>query len=591
MVFWLDMTHNTIFSRWMRHDIGNGLKLWPFLLAALLAFAWVQPHHYYPWPAFQTNAFVAGWVLGVMTILFVVGVRPTQWSPLAFAALLMCLGVVLQGQLGLITHGADTAVTALHLLACACIVVFVRAFNQRFGLQTLGDIVFSAFVIAGILSVVGAMYQAFRIAPQDQLAGLGIWIMTIPDGVRAAGNVAQPNEMATLLVWSVLGGLWAIYRRAIRWPVFALLVGYLSIGLGISQSRVGVIEMLALAAILALRKSYFGGWAVVTCVVGAMVVQVLIIICIPLMTELLHLNYDGRSIVSLVDGTARLDIYQHVLFAISQRPWLGYGMTTLAPAQWLASDTLGGLHSYFHASHNVFLDILAWWGVPIGLGIIGFLSWWLITVTRSITSVAQLVFACALVVFLIHTMVELPHWSAAYLFPAVVFAAVLDAGIEWKRSLKARSRVHALAIFFGVGIFVAVLFDYYRLEQNYNHLRAEERRLVAVAEVPHPVVLTHLADYLRMGRMIARPAVAPQTIEWMEQTVHGIPNYNTQLTHAITLALNGRKEEALLWMRRLNSVSPVTYHQDYVRVWRNFQRWHPDLIGDMEWPQLDLKEK
>ena len=222
----------------LQRDIGGEkTQLWPFMVAAMLAFAWLQPHHYYPWPAFHTNAFVATWMLVAMLVLFAMGIRPKEWPPLATAFLVLVLGVLLQFYTGLIAHVADAAVTSMQLLGCALIVVVVRALHLRHGLEKLGDVIFSAMVIAGMASVAGALYQVFRIVPQDQLAGLGIWIMAIPDGVRPAGNVAQPNEMATLLVWATIGGLWAVYRGVVRWAVFALLSCYLALGLGISQSR------------------------------------------------------------------------------------------------------------------------------------------------------------------------------------------------------------------------------------------------------------------------------------------------------------------------------------------------------------------
>jgi O-antigen ligase len=571
-----------------RYDIGGkDVQLWPFLAAALLAFAWLQPHHYYPWPAFHTNALVASWMLLASVTLLAIGLRPTYWSPLTIAIVLLVLGVLAQYAGGLIVHVADAVLTSMQLLGCAMIAVTVRAVHQRYGLEKLGDVVFSGLVIAGILSVAGALYQVLRIVPQDQLAGLGVWIMAIPDGVRPAGNVAQPNEMATLLVWAMLGGVWAMHRGAIRWPVFALLAGYLALGLGITQSRVGFLEMLLVLGVLAVRRNRILGWPPAIVIALAASVQVAVFVGLPAFTESLLLDYDGRAISQLTTNTARIDIYQHVLYAISHRPWFGYGMTTLAPAQWLAADELAGLHSYFHASHNLVLDLFAWWGMPIAVAALAFLAWWAWSVVRVVQSTEQHIWACALLAFTMHAMVELPHWSAAYLFPAAVFAAALDCYVKQQRLFRVRAGFYGAALLLAAATLAAMIFDYVRLEKNFAHLRAEERRLVSVGEVPNPIVLTHLSDYLRMARMIGRPNVSNETMDWMERTVHGIPNYNTQVTHAVTLALNGRRAEALMWMRRLNSVSPISYHSDYLRVWRYFQREYPERLGDMEWPALD----
>ncbi len=292
------------------------MRLWPFLAAVSLAFAWLQPHHYNPWPGFHTNAVVAVWVLVAMVLVVAARVRPVEWPPITFVIGMMVCGVWLQHLAGFIVHSADAVFTSMHLLGCALIFVTVRALHTHNHLEKLGDIVFGALVVAGIGTVASALYQSVGIVPSDEFAGLGIWIMSLPDGVRAAGNVAQPNQMATMLVWASIGGLWAAYRGVIRWPILVLLSCYLALGMGISQSRVGLLEMFCLTIALAVWRQKMGGWAAFGAIALAMLVQAIVFFFLPAITQALLLDYDGRLLSQVINNTARLDIYEHVLFAI-----------------------------------------------------------------------------------------------------------------------------------------------------------------------------------------------------------------------------------------------------------------------------------
>ena len=528
--------------------------------------------------------------LAVMALL-IAGLRPTEWTLAPTVALMMAGGAWIQHLLGLIVHPADAIFTALQLLACAVIWVCVRAVDQKEGLSRVGDVIFGALVIAGIGSTAGALVQTFQLGGAGDLEGIGLWVMSIPDGVRPAGNVAQPNEMATLLMWSMVGGVWAVQRQYIRLSVFCLLGCYLAVGLVISHSRIGLVESVVLLCMLAIFRKHLGGWRICCAYALVLFTHVSLFLNLQAISDAMLIEYRGRVIEQLTQNVARMGIYESVLNAIAQSPWWGYGMTNLAPAQWIGAPNLPPLHAYYMQSHNVFLDLLAWWGVPIG-GLLSLLAIrWYIQVIRRIQNAQQCIWGFALTLFVLHALVELPHWSAAYLFPATIFAAALDSST--RHQVLWRTHIFSMVTYISV-LCVSLLLmavEYVRLERNYVHLRAEEVRLRTITEVPPTFIFTHLADYLRMGRMTGQPNVPPEMIEWMQRSVHGIPNYNTQVTHIVTLALNGRQQEALMWMHRLNSVSPLSYQEGYQRVWSYYRRTYPDLIGSMQWPKLPAPTK
>jgi hypothetical protein len=123
------------------------------------------------------------------------------------------------------------------------------------------------------------------------------------------------------------------------------------------------------------------------------------------------------------------------------------------------------------------------------------------------------------------------------------------------------------------------LLDYARYERNFVQFRAEQLGVLKeVSEVPNSWVLFHLADMLRMSRMNALPNIQSEDLAWMEKTVIAVPYQHNVFTYAVSLALNNRQSEAIVWMQRLDSSSAPNYRAVYRRYWKKYQSWYPQII-------------
>jgi hypothetical protein len=565
-----------------RADLAK-MSLWPALAAFMLAFAWLQPHHYPPWQGFHEDAWAAAWMSLAGILLLVSSLRNMQWSLAPLMVVALACVAWMQWFAGMIADSGQILLFSSHLIAFALCWVVARSYTEQRPFL-VGDILFSAIGIASLGNGGIAIYQWLQITPKFGLEGLGIWVMALPEFARAAGNTAQPNEMATLLSWGIVAGLWARMRQTIRWPVLLLYCIFLAIGLALSQSRIGILEVLALTLCAAWMRRLLGGWTCALILALTLLVQILLLLNASEILDVLGLKYRERELSSMVQDAARVKIYTMVIQAISLSPWIGYGASHQTTAQWAVLEIAPPLYAFYMQSHNWGLDLMLWFGVPLGLICISLILAWCWKTFRLLDSPQVLLASMALLVFAMHASVELPHWAANYLLIAAVLGGYVCAStrrrVYWQ-SGRGASLIYVLTL---TAILYACIYDYLRLERNFVQIRAEQLRVrTDISEVPASFVLTHLADNLRISRIKSHPGMPPETLAWMRRSVISNPNYLTMFQYILALGLNGKHEEAGLWMRRLNSVSPKAYVGHYARVWSIHQAEHPSLIGHLKW--------
>jgi O-Antigen ligase/Virulence factor membrane-bound polymerase, C-terminal/Protein glycosylation ligase len=566
-------------------DRKQRMSLWPWLAAALLAFPWLQPHHHPPWSGFHEDAAMAAWMtLGAFLAVASVLRRGLQWDRFALVIVGLALVVAIQSWIGLIANPGQAILFILHLLGVAACYTVARSWYVV-SRHTLLDIIFTGIAIAAIGNIAIVLHQWLRLMPMDFTSTAGIWLMDIGDASRFSGNVAQPNELATLIAWGMLAGIWAHARRQVRIPVLTLYLVFLAIGAALTQSRIGLLEVACIALGLAVYRRQFGGWRLAALVAGALAVQVVLISALPNILNALLLDGEVRALNSMTQDAARLKIYSMVVEAVKLSPWWGYGATHQAQAQWALVDIVPHLNAHWMQSHNWFLDLLLWFGLPLGIGLTLALLCWAKAILRAANEPHALIALFALGCFCLHATVELIHWVANFSLVAAVFAGVLSAH-SGKNTYLATGRTFNLILisFLAVGI-TATIVDYIRLEENFIKLRAEQIKLrTDISEPPNAWVLYHLADSLRIGRIPVTSGLDSQTLDWMERNERAAPNTRTGYNLALNLGINGEHERARKWMQQLNATSPKVWAQDFRRIWNIHKKIYPKELNGLDWP-------
>lgn len=533
--------------------------VWPLLWSAVAAFAWLLPNHYHPWVAFHTDAWTA-WAFAIGGGALLVASRsPVPVHGLSILAAAMVAVPGLQWLGGLIPLAGLAWIATLYLLGFILSLV-IGARSE----QDHPELAVSALLLAICVAAVGSVGIQLH---QWLALDVSLWILPLHE-MRAFGNLGQPNQMATVQIWGLLGVGWFLQRRQISSSTALLLALLLLLGIALTQSRTA---MLAVGMLVGMACVWRRLWTSTPHVVGlAAGLATYFATCLVLakpVSEALLLAAPGGALERSWSGDTRWRAYSLFAEAALERPWLGYGWTTLAPAQLAVADQHPGLPGIFQQSHNLLLDLVLWLGIPIGLGVSAALLLWLIQQLRRVVSPKDAILVMFVAVVGLHAMLELPLHYAYMLLPTGFVMGVLQT--------RSRARVLALAgrrvliglWCCGVLTLAAVTRDYFLIEADFEALQFEKKYRIEAPEPPPVLVLTHLSEFIRMGRNAAKPGMTTREIESIRIAAHWFPSPSNLYLYTAALALNGRPEEAKLMMRKTARVMIQDHYEEIGRTW------------------------
>ncbi|SEL28247.1 O-antigen ligase [Roseateles sp. YR242] len=360
------------------------------------------------------------------------GALHAGWRLLDGGSLLLLL-LLLITLLSPVTHGAPLS----GVLSCGALLVTAfltlqaaRAvrWEMREDILTMFSL---ALVLAGLLSTVVGAVQFFQPGWTDDL-----FIAHTNNEGRAVGNVRQPNQLASLLLWSCVGAVWLAQsgwlarrlgtpRRAV--VALGVLLWLLVLGILFSASRTGTIGILLVVI-----------WALVDAVLArsgrarlTRSVRIAILL-MPVMwglgwcfvswwAETHGLAFFGQTRLTTqgAQSQERLMILRDTFELVKQYPWAGTGWGQFNFA-WTMTPFPHRYTAFVDHTHNVFLQFVVELGVPLGavaslllLAAAGLAAW------RSVTD-RQGAAVCAFMIVLViglHSQSEYPLWYAYFLLP------------------------------------------------------------------------------------------------------------------------------------------------------------------------------
>ncbi|WP_246071599.1 PglL family O-oligosaccharyltransferase [Inhella inkyongensis] len=240
---------------------------------------------------------------------------------------------------------------------------------------------------------------------------------------RAVGNVRQPNHLATLLLWGGVATIWL--GQKYRWPIWgrALLLGSFSAGVVLTASRTGLYFGIPLLALWGLLDRKLDRGSRFPLLVS------------PLFAALawwgLHLW--AQSGAGVFGAETRLDsegagspsrvaILKNAWELLQMHPWTGVGWGEFNRA-WTLTPFPDRPTAFFDHCHNLPLQLLVELGWPLGLTVLGLLTWaflravqlaWRAKGPEAVHRRAPLMI---LLIVGVHSMLEYPLWYAYFLFP------------------------------------------------------------------------------------------------------------------------------------------------------------------------------
>lgn len=565
------------------------LMLW---CAALLALAYLMPNHYSPWLSFHGELVAA---LAFAPLMVWAVMRRGPWPALAVGAFALALVAVGQVVLGKIFFAGDGWMAMLYMLALALAVMAGARWADETSqtaqpMQRL-DALWGALIAAAYASVAISLLQWLGIGQG------GIYMADLPPGGRPFANLAQPNQLATLLLLALAAHVALFEARRLQAGVALLGVLFLVAGLALTGSRSVLLAMAWLLPAYAFMRRRCGLRTSPAAVIFVSVSFLAASALWPYLNQLLLLSSDVPTVVSRLDSPGIRTVYWlSMLDAVTRAPWSGYGWMQIGVAQTATALDYPAVYSYFYSSHNLFLDVLLWMGVPIGLSAIaGLIAWgvWQLRQCRDPLSWSALM---AIGVVFSHSMVEYPLEYAYFLLPVGFLMGFLSGAhpsrmdkmaAQW--APKFRRVVLGGAAAFAFGVFAKVVVEYPFWEHDWQNMRFQEARIGEPQRdaLPQHILLTQLDAFLKFSRTDAKPGLSAEELEWMRRISGRFGHASAMYRYALALALNGRPDEARTALRRLCQMQSKAMCRSAQREWGNSARGKYSKLELIPFPVID----
>lgn len=551
---------------------------WLIAWAVTLSWCWLLPNHYPPWSAFHADAWAAFALLPMAATVLWRSRGDHHVSRIAGVVLVLSFMPVVQYGAGLIQMAGTAWLAFAYLLAFA-LAIMVGNRWERYTPGQLGDGLFVAIGIASVFSVGIQLHQWLRLEMYE------VWLIGNQNG-RPYANMAQPNQLATLLLWGLLALAWAGIRGYVRPMMLILAAIYLLFGLALTASRTSWLGL----CILFVASWYWRGlwpwrrgpWVVTALVIGFFgAVWLIPVVGHALLLDLPHKDLDD---VMRISTESRPRIWAMFLEAATLRPWAGYGWNQVALAHVEVAAEQPPLLTFFAHSHNLFLDLILWCGLPVGLFLVVGLCLWLWRRFHATKDASGALMLLMVVIVGNHAMLELPLHYAYFLLPTGLVIGALDTRSGSTMLALGRAWTTGsmwLACFVMLGV---LTYEYIRIEASYQVLRFEWANVRSKADrnPPDVIMLNQLRSLIVYSRFEPGPGMGPAQLDWMRKVASIYPSSGVIHKYAAALAWNGQPEEAALWLRRMCALAPESQCGAVKRSWIRLAASDP-LIAKVNW--------
>ena len=548
-------------------------------LLAVAPLAWLVPNHYFPWPSAWLEA-VAMAALAGGALLTVHHGRSSQplwlWCALAIGA------VGLQWALGKVAFAGDVWMFAFYAAAFAAAVSVGRS-----SLDAPSPLALFLLSIA-----LAAALSVGLASAQWTGAVRAWWIADLPPGTRPFGNVAQPNHLCTVAFLGLCSLL--ALRQLGRIGTATLMTGalWLVFGMVMSASRTGWLQvawLVALACFMHFRRARLVDPRPV---VAVALVFALLVALWPAINDAMLLS-SGRTLAEAAQSGTRLAHWASMVDAMSRSPWTGYGFYGVNLAQQTVALDHPPVGEHIEHAHNVLLDLLVWFGIPVGGLLIVTGSWALVRVFLRCRDARAVWLLAGVGGVLIHGLLEYPLSYAYFLIPmGLLLGAAMS--LQQGEAGPAASPWPLRAAGAVLGAMLAVTaFDYIRAEENMRTLRMETARIgtsSVTSLAPDLLVLDQLEGLLRFARTEARPGMPQSDVETMRRMSERMGYPSVMMRYALAAGLNGDAATARLTLDRLCRIHTAPRCEEAREAWASATtRW--PVLQAVALPELQVTQR
>lgn len=525
-----------------------------FFVGFFLAFSWLSVDHYKPWVVFYNEFYAA--VAIVLSMFFFINKNvkiPIIVIPLVFLSIVplihFFIGKVFYFSIGFM---------GFIYVSCFWLAIII-GFNLStsiFNRIRIFHYLSRLFISVGILTSIIAIFQWLNFEQYIP------WIREVNEKQRPYGNFAQPNNMATFLIMSLMACLYLHESKKINIKLIIISAIIILIGIALSQSRtawlVSIVIYIYLSiyqykGIVTLKWYYSTLW---------FLLFILFIFTLPLVGQAI-LYFTDLQIVQSRDviyratsDISRLGIWKHLTYAIAKEPWWGYGWYQTSVAFSSVTEVVQGT-KWVRNAHNFIIDFLLWNGLFIGIPFLLYFCYVGFFLQKDIISIESVVGMLMVGAFLNHAMFEFPQHYTFFLIPVGFIIGMMLAQKKELSVFIVNSHIYHILLIFSILVLIMVYRDY-------EIARAKILESILYQKQPQKIQIENPIFLLtEFNHRIAWIRTNPYSIKSLDeiktigQLINSYPiEYNIK-KYAKLLAFNGYEKEAKHQLWRLKVIWKV----------------------------------
>lgn len=538
-----------------------------------------MPLHVLPWISWHNEmlAFAGVFLLAAFSLFRFWDRRTISRIPLPGATLLLtafALIAILQAVGGLILFWGDASVLVLYVAMCiAALQLGYAAAGDPALIESRARTLAVTLLLGALASTVVALVQTLNV--WDGVEG----IARMPYQRRPGGNLAQPNQLGTLILMGLASLVFLHEAKKLNGGLFGLIAVVLLAGIAVSESRTAILGFSLLAGWWFCGRAHSGirglwpwTWALLALV-------------------LIFLFFGWPSWFNKIDGiiptpetsnrtVMRFVVWSQLMEAIGQRPWFGWGLREVSQAHNAVAHAYSLSEPYSY-SHNIVIDLALGLGLPLALLVVILVGTWLWR--RGGAAQTPLQWYCLAVALpvAVHSMLEFPFAYAYFLAPVMVLLGMnerLSSARVWLQI--DRKMAGALLLVFGILASWSVV-EYVELEEDFRVARFEALRVGQTPQTyqrPEIHLLTQLDGLVRGARIAPHPGMTKDELDLLRKVALRYPWPAIQNRYALSLVLNQQQEEGL---RQLKVIRAQYGEKVYVAIKSNWE-----TLAEEKYPQL-----
>jgi O-antigen ligase len=438
-------------------------------LLLLLVLPFANPIHTSPIPSFYSEWLAA--LLALILIAATLGGSLANGKPLSVPGivalpLLLGIAIAVQAGFGHVAHPRQALLFMSVLLLAGAMMVAGHSLAREGRFESVAPWLARFLVAGGLLQCAVLLLQR---------AGISVpWLVFLPAaGAVPTGSLGQANHLADYLWMGVASALYLMARAGrLTLTGCGLVLGLAMVSVLPASRSVLLYPLgLALVALLAWRASKgVALWR-----------QLALLCCVTLPLMLIADQLNGKTSMSptagartLVERLAtsggepiRAGMYQVALEEALTSPLAGQGLGATPAIMFQRAERWpeGATPVVAEHVHNIVLQWLLEFGVPLTVSVLALLLYWLWCVLPTLDRTTPWWGLSLLTVIGIHSQLEYPLWLTYFLLPACWLMGALSQPRFVQIQLRTRHQVIAVAGSIAAGVIMTSLWlDYRQLE-------------------------------------------------------------------------------------------------------------------------------